>query len=296
MEGPLFTALYALLAVLARRHPRSRGQIYSDAHIVAVMLWSALWDRPIRWVCRLENWQGRCPFLALPSAATVSRRRRTVGVQLLLAQWLNALNDHVPGGLFARIDARPLTVGGASKDREARCGFGAGKLAKGYKLHEVRSGAKHLDAWTLTAMAEREPAVAPRLLGQLTGGGYLTGDNGYDTNDLFARATAAGYQLVAPPRASAQALGHQPHDPARLRCQALLANPLACCGVPTSFGEDLLEDRRAVERNFGQEALGPTRLGPLPPFVRTPHRVVGYVACKLAIELAWAQNLHLHAA
>lgn len=296
MESQLFQILYALLLTLSNLHPRRRGQIYSDAHIVAVLLWSALWGRPICWACRLENWQGHCPLLALPSEGTMSRRRRSLGVQLLLAQWLDALNAALPESLVKRLDARPLVVGGASKDCDARCGFGAGKLAKGYKLHEIRSGRAHLHAWTLTAMADREPTVAPQLIAQLTGTGYLIGDNAFDINDLYADARAVNHQLVAPPRPSAAGLGHQPHDPARLRGLALLANPLACCGVTDTFGQGLLNARRAIEADFGHETLGPSYLGALPPFVRRPHRVVGWVACKLGIGLAWAQIRHLQAA
>jgi len=142
----------------------------------------------------------------------MSRRQRTYGVHLVLSQVFQQLNDLTPAqDLFKRIDAHPLTVGGASKDRDARCGFGAGKLAKGYKLHEIRSGKGHIDAWGLTAMADNEKQAAVGLIQQLPQrAGYLVGDSQYDANALYDQAAGRGYQLVAPAQRKHRAFGASP--------------------------------------------------------------------------------------
>jgi hypothetical protein len=298
MEGQLFDALYSLCEPLGKLRPGKAGQVHSDFRILMVLLWGCLHDRPVRWACRLENWGGACPWLMLPSAATISRRRRTLGVQLLLSQLLATLNDAVKSSLFKHIDARPLPVGGASKDPDALRGYGAGQLCKGYKLHEIRSGEGHRDGWTLSAMRDREPAVAPRLIDQLPdgSGGYITGDNAYDSNALYDQAAAKGYQWVAPPREQAQGLGHQRHSIHRLRALDLLANPLPCCREFHRFGQALLTQRRQIERDFARESSCGGGLAPLPPWVRRPRRVALWVACKFAITMTRAKIQELHAA
>ena len=205
----------------------------------------------------------------------MSRRLKTYGVGLVLGQGFDLLNELEPAqDLFKRIDAHPLTVGGASKDKDARCGFGAGKLAKGYKLHELRSGKGHIDAWGLTSMADNEKQAAPGLIEQLPpGGGYLVGDSQYDANTLYDLAARRGYQLVAPPQKKNRALGHRRHSPHRLRGRSMLDDPMATLGHPARLGPQLLRQRLAIERDFAHEVTFACGLKQLPFWVRTPHRV-----------------------
>jgi len=225
----------------------------------------------------------------------MSRRLKTYGVHLVLDQVFDELNDRTPAqGLFKRIDAHPLTVGGASKDQDARCGFGAGKLAKGYKLHEIRSGRGHIDAWRLTAMADNEVRAAPALIDQLPpGGGYLVGDSQYDANALYDQAAQRGYQLLAPPQKKRRALGHRRHSPHRLRGRSMLDDPMARFGQPPRLGPELLCARAAIERDFAHEVTFACGLKHLPSWVRTPHRTVLWVKCKLIISLAWTHRKDL---
>jgi hypothetical protein len=299
MEGQLFELLYALIVPLGVLRPRKKGQIFSDSRIALVLLWAALCNRPRSWALQPRNWHGRCPWLLLPSNGTLSRRSRSIGVWLILVQVFDLLNSLQVPSMFKRIDAHPLTVGGASKDYEAKCGFGAGKLAKGYKLYELRSGMGHIDGWTFCAMSDKEPVVAPRLLAQLEGGGYVTGDNGFDANDLYDLAAARNYQLIAPPREASKSRGRHPHSPYRLQALERLANPLRCCGERENFYQAILRSRRRIEGEFAHEATCPCcHMGPLPFWVRTPHRVGPWILCKLILSLAYPQrnNQHLHPA
>jgi len=216
-------------------------------------------------------------------------------VHLILGQVFDLLNDLTPTqDLFKRIDAHPLTVGGASKDKDAKCGFGAGKLAKGYKLHEIRSGNGHIDAWTLTAMADNDLQAAPGLVEQLPqGGGYLVADSQYDANTLYDQAARRGYQLVAPPQKKNRALGHRRHSPHRLRGRSMLDDPMAFFGQRPRLGPELLRARTAIERDFAHEVTCACGLKPLPFWVRTPHRTALWVKCKLIIVLAWTHRKDL---
>ena len=287
MEGQLWSLLYGFMLPLGKLRGKKRGQTFSDACVALVMLWAVLHDRPVVWACRLENWLGQCPWLTLPSQPTMSRRSRAVGVWLLLAQLFDLLNSLTPSDIFKHIDARPLAVGGASKDRDARRGYGAGQKIKGYKLHEIRSSSGHIEAWAISSMADREPTVAPKLIAQVSGGGYLTGDNGYDANALYEISGQQSLQLVAPPRPSAKGLGHRKHSVFRLRGLAMLENPQWVCGQPASFGQQLLGQRNAIERNFAHEVSFGCGFKSPPAWVRTPRRIGIWVQCKLIICLAW---------
>src|SRR5215207_5947273 len=134
MEGELWPALYRLLTQEAKRRNRPRNVIYSDGFILAVYLWSVLHDRPRSWACRIENWPMSMRWLTLPSQATISRRMRTCSVQLLLATLYEHLAAACPPRLVRVIDSKPLPVGGFSKDRDAKRGYGAGQIMRGYKL------------------------------------------------------------------------------------------------------------------------------------------------------------------
>jgi hypothetical protein len=150
---------------------------YQPWVLLAVLLWAALHDRPIAWVCQQRPWSTtRLRPWRLPSPATLSRRLDTVASGLF---W-NALeqrlcNSGVPT-LVAFVDGKPLPIGGNGKDPDARFGRGAGCIAKGYKLHAVWAGRCLPEAWEVTPLNASEKAVAQRLIGQLLFGGYLLAD------------------------------------------------------------------------------------------------------------------------
>src|SRR2546423_234392 len=55
MEGRIFDFLCNHIRTLGKTRS-FKGKRFSDATIVITHLWAVLWDRPISWACRLENW------------------------------------------------------------------------------------------------------------------------------------------------------------------------------------------------------------------------------------------------
>ena len=120
--------------------------------------------------------------------------------------------------LVALIDGKPLPVGGASQDPEARCGRGAGMWAKGYKLYAIWGGRPVPEMYRVYSMNINEDKVAEEMIPELRGGGYLLGDGEYDANPVFDAAGAAGYQFW--PRGRTRRRGWGTTTRARIDCGA----------------------------------------------------------------------------
>lgn len=278
MERELWPQIYHL--VMARGTPiRQAGVTFQPHLLILVLLWAALHDRPLGWACREANWSTTVLRpAALPSPATLSRRLRSIAVGVLMRGLAMQLRAVAPPRLVQALDGKPLPVGGASHDPDARNGHGAGKIAKGYKLHAVWGGRPMPEAWSVEPMNACETKAAERLLPALAGQGdhgYLLADGEYDANPVFNAAGLAGYQLVAPREEPAAGLGHIRQSPQRVRCIELLAG---------EFGRSLYALRVSIERSFGNATSFGGGLGPLPSWVRRLGRVWRWVWAKLLIN------------
>ncbi|MBX9626488.1 MAG: hypothetical protein K2X82_21995, partial [Gemmataceae bacterium] len=84
-------------------------------------------------------------------------------------------------------------------------------------------------------------------------------------------------QLVAPPDPGDDGAGHRPRSPhRRVALDWCRAGP----------GRDLLRERAAIERRFGNLTSFAGGPGPLPGWVRRRGRVERWVWCKLAVNAA----------
>jgi hypothetical protein len=276
MERELWPSLYRMLRETAKDFRQNYVQ-YQPWVLVAVMLWAALHDRPVRWACQPRHWNTtRLRPWRLPSPSTLSRRIDHVGVGLFWRALEQRLRDSGAPALVAFVDGKPLPVGGNSKDPDAHFGRGAGCVAKGYKLHAVWSTRAVPEAWTVTALNANEKAVAKELIGQLTCGGYLLADGNYDASYLYDTAYARGYQWVAPFRKGAHpGSGQHYQSPHRLRSIALMQSP---------YGKALYKARTAIERCYGNATSFAGGLSPLPAWVRGADRVRTWVWAKLLIN------------
>lgn len=273
MERELYRDLYTILWALGKKY-RSRHVEYSDARILLVYFWAVLHDRPIHWACRKQNWPVRARGGQLPSDSTMSRRLRRPAIRAFMEAVEQRLRSRCAAGRGPlHLDGKPLPVGGLSGDPDATCGFGAGKIARGYKLHAICDAKQVLLRWAVQPLNVSEHRAAMELVGGLGDHRYLVADGNYDKNPLYEKAGQKGLQLVAALK-TGKALGHRHHSVYRI----------AAGGLPAELRDDLMNRRRTIERCFGTLCSGTAALGPLPSWVRRLPRVRRWVHAKIIIH------------
>jgi hypothetical protein len=271
MERELWLLLYHM-ALGCDKWTKAR---YRPAVIVGVYGWAVVHDRPVSWACQRRNWPEALlqePCFCWPSQSTMSRRLRAPDIERLLDEASWRLTEAWIFCWVKIIDAKPLPLGGFSKDGDAHGGRGVKALAKGYKFYAIWGVGPMPLVWGLAAMNVSESAMARQMLALLEGGGYVLGDSLYDSNPLYTLARQHGHQLVAPRKTPGAGLGHRRHAPERLRALDLLDTP---------FGKALFAQRTQIERNLGWLTSCAGGLAPLPAWVRRFHRVRLWVYLKL---------------
>lgn len=271
MEREAYAALYRIVYDIARTG-RTKHVIHSDRLIVMTFFWAVLHDRPISWACKRSNWP-RGPLHDLPSASTMSRRLRREPVLQLIKDLFEVVKRRFPQSDLCFIDAKPLPIGNASGDKQAKAGWAAGRIAKGYKLHVILDANGGVRQWAVDAMAPRESKIAPPLIKKLQGSGTLVGDNAYDTNPLYNAAGKRGWQLVAPRRRGTK-MGKVKHSKWRNKAHKQMTKQQR---------KELYIKRAAIERFFGTLTSYGGGLAPLPAHVRTLRRVRLWVQAKLIL-------------
>ena len=274
MEREQWKSLYALAERLGKQ-VKDRGR-FTTAFIVGVFLWSAIHDRPVAWSCRPQNWPDDLRPSRLPSQSTMSRRLRAPATILLLSAMATTFQEPARQDEVQIIDAKPLTVGGYTKDFDARWGRAAGGQWIGYKFFAIWGRSGMPVAWQVASMSTSEKRIARELIPQLRGSGHLLGDNQYDVSYLYDLAARQGYQLLAP-RGREGGLGHHYQSPHRIFAIGFLQTPK---------GRKLFGQRVAIERCFGNWTSFGGGLAPLPAWVRRPHRVTAWIHAKLLINAA----------
>ena len=280
MERELWMSLYLLTRKLGNRTGSWR---YSTAEVLGVYFWAVVHDRPTNWAIDPNAWPDDIRPEWLPSQSTMSRRlRKPEAVELMTEVEQRLVSLLVLGRYLVHIvDGKALAVSAVSKDRDTGYGRGAGANQKGYKLHAIWSGGPIPVAWALAPMNTSEKTMARHLIPTLSGGGYLLADVQYDVSYLYDLAAEAGFQLVAQ-KTKGRGLGHRRQPPARLRSIELLK---------TEFGQDLYNQRNAIECRFGTLTSAGGGLGPLPAWVRHFNRVRNWVQAKiLTIAVKWLLN------
>lgn len=276
MECELWNRLYELIRETAKTCRRT-GVHFSDAVILTVFLWAALHDRPVKWACQMKNWHGtRQRPVQLPSETTMSRRLATPSVSVFQGALEQRIRGTGDAGLVQLIDGKSLTVGGCSKDRDARPGRAASGMGRGYKLYVIWGHRGVFpEVWDVRSLNVNEVAVAYDLVPRLTGEGYLLGDTQYDSNRLYDLCWSQHRQLIAPRVSTAKGFGHHYQSPHRRHALEMLTR---------SFGQQLWALRTGIERLFGNCASFGGGLAPLPAWVRRLHRVKRWVWAKLVIN------------
>jgi hypothetical protein len=274
-EQDRYVRLWQIVEQLPHHH--NRRHLHSDSTVVCVLLWAALHDRPVLWSCDAGNWPRHLRPKILPSQSCMSRRLRSLGVLQLLELAFAELREQLPCGMLKFIDAKPLPVGGCSKDADAFYGRAASCKAKGYKLFAlVDAVSGSIDHWVLGSMNWSEQKAAMVLLARVHGPMVVVGDGEYDTSPLYDLAASREVAFLAPPPKAAKGTGHHYLSPHRANGMALARSSAGC---------ELLMARIGIEQHFGHLTSASGGLAPLPAWVRRPHRVVVWVAAKLLIDL-----------
>jgi Transposase DDE domain len=278
VEGQLWSSILMILSSIDKRRKRA-NQDFGDEDIVKVFYWSVIHDRPISWACQRRNWPLYMRRQPLPSNTTMSRRLRSKSVVALLDALERRVTAPTHPHLYWMIDGKPLAISGCSKDRQAGYGRAARCKAKGYKIHAIIATDGSVANWRVAPMKKDERVMAERLLKTTSLAGYIAADANYDSNKLHKLCDTAGNrQFVSPRRYGAgRKVGHRAQSAGRLRSIALLENP------EPRFGRQLLKDRSAIERHFGNATNWGGGLTHLPPWARTHRRVRRWVQAKLAL-------------
>jgi hypothetical protein len=289
MERDIWIRMMAALKHLPRTRPRNA--VYTHRQILAVLLRAAIHDRPISWACERRNWPMQAWRRTLPDQSTMSRRLRHPDLVSMLLTLLLAVQGDEPVGQVLVADGKPLELSEYTRDPEAAVGRGAGRMAKGYKVHlildphsqRVVGHQTHplnvAETTTVAALVAGPEVPIPR-------GSLLLGDTLFDSNPLHHATHARGCQLIVPRKKPGTALGSRRHHPNRLE------------SIRFTEGKDreiwdrvLAPQRAAIERFFGAWASFGGGLSGLPPWIRRLHRVRVWVAAKLVINAARIQSL-----
>lgn len=284
MDDQLLRALYHRLFNCDKRQhdPRPTPRCtYPDALIVLIYFLAVLRDRSPHWaICPQRpksNWPLWMRRLPCPSYGQFCRRLQSFPVQRLIALLFLEFRNQLPHSAQKYCDGKPLTVGGFSKDPDARAGRLPGDgWGKGYKVHLLADQSGAVEAFALTGLDAGEATVMRQVVpGVDLSGSVLRADSNYDSNALYAAVARGGGRLIAPRRKRGTALGHHPQHPDRLRAIAELED-----------GGQLRQHRRCrvrVEQELGHITNLPFGLSPLPNFVRRRHRVGLWVLAKLVL-------------
>lgn len=280
---------------LPRRWP-TRG-VYDNGDILAVALWAALHDRSILWACQRSSWPVQAWRRRLPDQSTMSRRLRDPLLLEDLERLVAILQRRFRRvGSTLIVDGKPLAVSEFTADPEAVTGWGAGRHAKGYKLHALIDDTRRLLAWEVRPMRDSEQAVACELVARASARGVLPhraellGDATYDSRHLYAAAEQACVRLIAPRRLPGRGFDkNRPIHADRWKAIELLE------GDPTAAAA-FKARRSTIERYFGALATAGGGLHTLPAWARRLHRVRIWVGAKLTINVARSLSSQIDAA
>ncbi len=184
------------------------------------------------------------------------------------------------------VDGKPMELSEYTRDPDARTGRGAGRYAKGYKLHLILDErSRAVDAFDIHPLNIAETTTAAMLLDDpetlVPSGGLLLGDALFDSNPLHDAAHSRECQLVAPRKRPGTGLGSRPHHPDRIRSIKMTE------GADRALWDEFLSTQRGkIERFFGTLVSASAGLNALPACVRRLHRVRLCVTFKLLINAA----------
>lgn len=273
MEGILVSWIMGWLPSEGQGPARA---VYDDRTILLVAIWATIHDRPMNWACQAENWPHVLRPVALPSPSTMSRRYQRAyeehghSIQEASLQLAGVVTQD------GVVDARPLCVGGASKDPDAKVGRAVGHMAKGYKLFSILDAKGLVRVWEVRAMNAAEQTVALSLYRRVGRPiRRIVADGVYDSMPLHRLAAEQQLRHYSPIREGRVGRRQQPRRKQLLRLWA------------TKIGKHYLKQRDDVERAFGLMGNFACGYKGLPNWVRRLPRVERWMWAKILIYHAY---------
>jgi len=273
-------ALRASIIRQARTLGRLVRATYSDALIVSIYLWSVWHDRTLSWACNRHNYGKLFRPRRLPSVSQLSRRIRTERCRRLLEKVHEEVGDIKRPTSISYLDGKPLVVGVASKDSEARRGHVMGGFAKGYKLHVWATEDRRIPLWSVQSLNRGEQPVAcllARHLPMLPERSLVLADSAYDSHELYRTLATRNGMLLVKPR------GYSKHPVTRRQMGPVRREAIAVWERRPHLAHYVYKGRIAVEGVFSNLTSFAGGLGPLPAWVRTLPRVRRWVGAKIIL-------------
>jgi len=264
--------------------PSVRSPSYPDVLVVRMFLWAAAHDRPQSWAAERRHYTSVFRPRRLLSVSQFNRRVATPSVQEILQKVhdMTAEVDQVSPVLS--MDGKALTVGPASKDRQASSGHIPGGMGRGYKLHAVVTEDMRIICWSVMPLHVAEQSVAMRFVqNHARPGCLLLADSNYDSAPLYKATTRAGMTYFTCLKGQKQVKNKEHHPvtlrqmgSARRQAVRLWREHRTLCWLVMSI-------REVIERTFSALTSYGGGLGPLPAWVRTLPRVRRWVGAKIIL-------------
>jgi hypothetical protein len=282
----LAQAIRRAVRVVQRSNPPPRRGEFSDQLIVSMYLWAVAHDRPQSWACDRTHYSGIFRPRQLPSVSWFNRRLRHERTRMILEQLHRELGGDLAATALSYLDGKPLLVGAASKDRDARIGHVMGGKGKGYKLHAWMSEDRRIPLWCVTPLNVGEPRVAQVLVSQqltrFSERSLTLADQNYDSHALHKALAARNGRLLLPPKGEGKSL--QQRHPVNLRKMGAARRELIAVSIANpSLMRMVYRQRVNAEGILGNLCGYGGGLTHLPPWVRGLERVRRWVGGKIIL-------------
>jgi len=291
MERDLWKTIIAAIKALPPRSPRN--SVYTNKHILAVIFWAALHDRPILWACKRSSWPIQAWRRILPDQSTMSRRMREPMLLEDIGWIIERVQRALPEHRLLLTDGKAYPIADRTNDPEAITGWASGRYAKGYKLHVIIDEGHRLLGWRIESMNQGEPTICRELVQELDRRSrkqVMVGDAGYSSNQLHLMSASRNIRLIAPRAKPGAGFGWRRHHRDRLSSTRLTEDR-------GGWMWPMLRARRGgVERYFSGLVTSCVGADHLPSWVRSLRRTRLWIGAKLAINAARiVRNQRLHA-
>lgn len=280
MDRQGWQSIQNLIREVVKRIGRTPKAQYSDVLILSMYFWSVAHDRPLCWACDRSNYGGHFRPRRLPSVSQFCRRVKTARFQAYLQCIHDTVTNDAQLAMLNFFDGKPLAVGNYSRDPDARNGYGAGRIERGYKLHALVTDKRQIASWSVQPMNTNEMLAARTIFAQLPhvpSGSLVMADGNYDAHVLHKDVSRRGAWLWLKPRGMAE-------HPVTLRQMGAARRQLLTTwrNYP-EWSRRLTRKRIHVEGTFSNLTSYAGGLGPLPSFVRRLERVRRWVGAKIIL-------------